>query len=89
MLEMFLQVQTGNISLQTHVHECLPLIIYYRTLEDAADRCCGYLITDAHLNLCSVLAGHMTDLLYTEKDLVTSLKDYIKAEESKLEQLKQ
>ncbi|XP_061600541.1 prolyl 4-hydroxylase subunit alpha-1b isoform X1 [Cololabis saira] len=33
--------------------------------------------------------GHMTDLLYTEKDLVTSLKDYIKAEETKLEQVKQ
>ncbi|KAF7669100.1 hypothetical protein LDENG_00247710 [Lucifuga dentata] len=32
--------------------------------------------------------GHMTDLLYTEKDLVTSLKDYIRAEESKLEQVK-
>ncbi|KAM9726843.1 prolyl 4-hydroxylase subunit alpha-1b isoform 2-T2 [Menidia menidia] len=32
--------------------------------------------------------GHMTDLLYTEKDLVTSLKDYIKAEENKLEQVK-
>uniref|UniRef100_A0AAQ5ZCE5 procollagen-proline 4-dioxygenase n=1 Tax=Amphiprion ocellaris TaxID=80972 RepID=A0AAQ5ZCE5_AMPOC len=32
--------------------------------------------------------GQMTDLLYTEKDLVTSLKDYIKAEESKLEQVK-
>ncbi|KAG5280342.1 hypothetical protein AALO_G00088020 [Alosa alosa] len=31
----------------------------------------------------------MTDLLFTEKDLVTSLKDYIKAEESKLEQVKQ
>lgn len=31
----------------------------------------------------------MTDLLYTEKDLVTSLKDYIKAEENKLERLKQ
>uniref|UniRef100_A0A3Q0RGH4 Prolyl 4-hydroxylase subunit alpha-1 n=1 Tax=Amphilophus citrinellus TaxID=61819 RepID=A0A3Q0RGH4_AMPCI len=30
----------------------------------------------------------MTDLLYTEKDLVTSLKDYIRAEESKLEQIK-
>lgn len=30
----------------------------------------------------------MTDLLYTEKDLVTSLKDYIKAEENKLEQIK-
>ncbi|CAB1338041.1 unnamed protein product, partial [Coregonus sp. 'balchen'] len=32
--------------------------------------------------------GQMTDLLYTEKDLVTSLKDYIRAEESKLEQVK-
>uniref|UniRef100_A0A8C8A033 Prolyl 4-hydroxylase subunit alpha-1 n=1 Tax=Oryzias sinensis TaxID=183150 RepID=A0A8C8A033_9TELE len=30
----------------------------------------------------------MTDLLYTEKDLVTSLKDYIRAEENKLEQVK-
>ncbi|XP_031423863.1 prolyl 4-hydroxylase subunit alpha-1a isoform X1 [Clupea harengus] len=33
--------------------------------------------------------GQMTDLLFTEKDLVTSLKDYIRAEESKLEQVKQ
>ncbi|ETE62566.1 Prolyl 4-hydroxylase subunit alpha-1, partial [Ophiophagus hannah] len=33
--------------------------------------------------------GHMTDLIHTEKDLVISLKDYIKAEESKLEQLRQ
>ncbi|XP_027714346.1 prolyl 4-hydroxylase subunit alpha-1 isoform X1 [Vombatus ursinus] len=32
--------------------------------------------------------GHMTDLIHTEKDLVTSLKDYIKAEEVKLEQVK-
>ncbi|XP_056386425.1 prolyl 4-hydroxylase subunit alpha-1 isoform X5 [Hyla sarda] len=32
--------------------------------------------------------GHMTDLLYTEKDLLTSLKDYIRAEELKLEQIK-
>ncbi|KAM4636230.1 prolyl 4-hydroxylase subunit alpha-1 isoform 4-T4 [Discoglossus pictus] len=32
--------------------------------------------------------GHMTDLLSTEKDLVTSLKDYIKAEEMKLAQIK-
>uniref|UniRef100_UPI0037E823CE prolyl 4-hydroxylase subunit alpha-1-like n=1 Tax=Semicossyphus pulcher TaxID=241346 RepID=UPI0037E823CE len=32
--------------------------------------------------------GHMTDLLFTEKDLVVSLKDYIRAEESKLEQIK-
>ncbi|XP_048864539.1 prolyl 4-hydroxylase subunit alpha-1b isoform X2 [Brienomyrus brachyistius] len=32
--------------------------------------------------------GHMTDLLYTEKDLVTSLKDYVQAEEHKLEKIK-
>uniref|UniRef100_A0A8D3CB25 Prolyl 4-hydroxylase subunit alpha-1 n=1 Tax=Scophthalmus maximus TaxID=52904 RepID=A0A8D3CB25_SCOMX len=35
-----------------------------------------------------ISARQMTDLLYTEKDLVTSLKDYIKAEENKLEQVK-
>ncbi|XP_062859273.1 prolyl 4-hydroxylase subunit alpha-1a isoform X2 [Trichomycterus rosablanca] len=33
--------------------------------------------------------GQMTDLLFMEKDLVKSLKDYIKAEEKKLEQVKQ
>uniref|UniRef100_A0A667ZCF0 procollagen-proline 4-dioxygenase n=1 Tax=Myripristis murdjan TaxID=586833 RepID=A0A667ZCF0_9TELE len=42
--------------------------------------------------VCVLLLGastvQMTDLLFTEKDLVTSLKDYIKAEESKLEQIK-
>ncbi|XP_027132906.1 prolyl 4-hydroxylase subunit alpha-1-like isoform X1 [Larimichthys crocea] len=32
--------------------------------------------------------SHMTDLLFMEKDLVTSLKDYIRAEETKLEQIK-
>ncbi|MEE6488307.1 hypothetical protein FKM82_015190 [Ascaphus truei] len=32
--------------------------------------------------------GHMSDLLNTEKDLVTSLKDYILAEELKLAQIK-
>ncbi|XP_030059303.1 prolyl 4-hydroxylase subunit alpha-1 isoform X1 [Microcaecilia unicolor] len=32
--------------------------------------------------------GQMTDLINTEKDLVISLKDYILAEESKLEQIK-
>ncbi|KAJ8391763.1 hypothetical protein AAFF_G00085350 [Aldrovandia affinis] len=32
--------------------------------------------------------GQMTDLLYTEKDLVTSLMDYIQAEENKLKQVK-
>uniref|UniRef100_A0AAY4CG51 procollagen-proline 4-dioxygenase n=1 Tax=Denticeps clupeoides TaxID=299321 RepID=A0AAY4CG51_9TELE len=38
--------------------------------------------------ITSSINCHMTDLLYTEKDLVTSLKDYIRAEESKLEQVK-
>ncbi|XP_008313203.1 prolyl 4-hydroxylase subunit alpha-1-like [Cynoglossus semilaevis] len=32
--------------------------------------------------------GQMSDLLFTEKDLVTSLKDYIRAEEQKLEIIK-
>ncbi|MFT7807291.1 prolyl 4-hydroxylase subunit alpha-1-like [Arapaima gigas] len=32
--------------------------------------------------------GQMTDLLFTEKELVTSLKGYIQAEENKLEQVK-
>nr|XP_043870359.1 prolyl 4-hydroxylase subunit alpha-1-like isoform X1 [Solea senegalensis]XP_043870361.1 prolyl 4-hydroxylase subunit alpha-1-like isoform X1 [Solea senegalensis]XP_043870362.1 prolyl 4-hydroxylase subunit alpha-1-like isoform X1 [Solea senegalensis] len=32
--------------------------------------------------------SHMTDLLFTEKDLLTSLKNYIQAEEKKLEQIK-
>lgn len=38
--------------------------------------------------LSVMCTGQMTDLLSMEKDLVTSLKDYIKAEESKLEQVK-
>nr|XP_020515530.2 prolyl 4-hydroxylase subunit alpha-1-like isoform X1 [Labrus bergylta] len=33
--------------------------------------------------------GHMSDLLSTEKTLIASLKDYIRAEESKLEQIKE
>uniref|UniRef100_A0A8C5N4Q3 procollagen-proline 4-dioxygenase n=1 Tax=Gouania willdenowi TaxID=441366 RepID=A0A8C5N4Q3_GOUWI len=33
-------------------------------------------------------SGQMTDLVYTEKELVQSLKDYIKAEESKLAAIK-
>ncbi|XP_073209745.1 prolyl 4-hydroxylase subunit alpha-1 isoform X7 [Lepidochelys kempii] len=41
----------------------------------------------AHMDFFTSI-GHMTDLINTEKDLVTSLKDYIKAEESKLEQIK-
>ncbi|XP_075397628.1 prolyl 4-hydroxylase subunit alpha-2 isoform X1 [Tenrec ecaudatus] len=32
--------------------------------------------------------GHMTDLIYAEKDLVKSLKEYILAEEAKLAQIK-
>uniref|UniRef100_A0A1A8GDA8 Prolyl 4-hydroxylase subunit alpha-1 n=1 Tax=Nothobranchius korthausae TaxID=1143690 RepID=A0A1A8GDA8_9TELE len=32
--------------------------------------------------------GQMTDLLFMEKDLVTSLKDYIRAEEDKLQQIR-
>uniref|UniRef100_A0A672RQF0 procollagen-proline 4-dioxygenase n=1 Tax=Sinocyclocheilus grahami TaxID=75366 RepID=A0A672RQF0_SINGR len=39
----------------------------------------------AHLILCS----QMTDLLYTEKGLVTSLKEYIRQEENRLEQVKE
>uniref|UniRef100_A0AAR2JPH4 procollagen-proline 4-dioxygenase n=1 Tax=Pygocentrus nattereri TaxID=42514 RepID=A0AAR2JPH4_PYGNA len=42
----------------------------------------------AHVDFFTSI-GQMTDLLYTEKDLVTSLKDYIRAEESKLQQVKQ
>lgn len=40
------------------------------------------------LSCLFLLLGQMTDLIHTEKDLVTSLKDYIKAEEDKLEQIK-
>ncbi|XP_061563688.1 prolyl 4-hydroxylase subunit alpha-1-like [Cololabis saira] len=32
--------------------------------------------------------GHMTDLLFVEKDLVTSLKDYVSAEEDKLQRIR-
>lgn len=34
------------------------------------------------------LAGHMTDLIYAEKDLVLSLKEYILVEEAKLSKIK-
>uniref|UniRef100_A0A3Q3SX00 procollagen-proline 4-dioxygenase n=1 Tax=Mastacembelus armatus TaxID=205130 RepID=A0A3Q3SX00_9TELE len=37
---------------------------------------------------CLIHSGHMTDLVYTEKELVQSLKEYIKAEESKLAAVK-
>lgn len=46
-----------------------------------------FLHADAHMDFFTSI-GHMTDLINTEKDLVTSLKDYIVAEESKLEQIK-
>ncbi|XP_069741624.1 prolyl 4-hydroxylase subunit alpha-1-like isoform X3 [Narcine bancroftii] len=45
-------------------------------------------ISQAHSDFFTSI-GQMTDLLYTEKDLVTSLKDYIKAEERKLGEIKQ
>lgn len=32
--------------------------------------------------------GHMTDLIYAEKDLVQSLKEYILVEEAKLSKIK-
>lgn len=38
--------------------------------------------------LCSFSAGHMTDLIYAEKDLVQSLKEYILVEEAKLSKVK-
>ncbi|XP_020337492.1 prolyl 4-hydroxylase subunit alpha-1-like [Oncorhynchus kisutch] len=59
-------------------------------------QCWGYLLVlsclfqtlSAHSDFYTSI-GHMTDLLYTEKDLVTSLKNYITAEENKLKQVKQ
>ncbi|KAM8924250.1 prolyl 4-hydroxylase subunit alpha-1 isoform 2-T2 [Pelodytes ibericus] len=44
-------------------------------------------LSHAHTDFFTSI-GHMTDLLNTEKDLVTSLKDYIQAEELKLTQIK-
>ncbi|CAJ1081351.1 prolyl 4-hydroxylase subunit alpha-1 isoform X2 [Xyrichtys novacula] len=46
-----------------------------------------FTLSSAHNDFFTSI-GQMTDLLFTEKDLVTSLKDYIRAEESKLEQIK-
>lgn len=40
------------------------------------------------LALFSSPAGHMTDLIYAEKDLVQSLKEYILVEEAKLSKIK-
>ncbi|XP_054611799.1 prolyl 4-hydroxylase subunit alpha-2 isoform X2 [Dunckerocampus dactyliophorus] len=47
--------------------------------------CCCCWITQAEI-FTSI--GQMTDLLYTEKELVHSLREYIKAEESKLAEVK-
>ncbi|XP_056902715.1 prolyl 4-hydroxylase subunit alpha-1b isoform X1 [Takifugu flavidus] len=47
----------------------------------------GLQTLSAHVDFFTSI-GQMTDLLYTEKDLVTSLKDYIRAEENKLERVK-
>uniref|UniRef100_A0A4W5PMJ1 Prolyl 4-hydroxylase subunit alpha-1 n=1 Tax=Hucho hucho TaxID=62062 RepID=A0A4W5PMJ1_9TELE len=49
---------------------------------------CLFQTLSAHSDFYTSI-GHMTDLLYTEKDLVTSLKNYITAEENKLKQVKQ
>ncbi|XP_076024053.1 prolyl 4-hydroxylase subunit alpha-1-like [Genypterus blacodes] len=43
--------------------------------------------SSAHHDFYSSI-GQMTDLLFTERDLLTSLKDYIQAEEDKLERIK-
>lgn len=43
----------------------------------------------AHTFSFFVMPGHMSDLLLVERDLVTSLKDYIRAEEDKLKKIKQ
>ncbi|XP_051795813.1 prolyl 4-hydroxylase subunit alpha-1-like isoform X3 [Acanthochromis polyacanthus] len=55
-------------------------------------RCCFVLIllftrSSAHNDFFTSI-GQMTDLLFMEKELVSSLKDYIRAEEHKLEQIK-
>lgn len=47
-----------------------------------------FFVSPCLTKLFFLFLGHMTDLINTEKDLVVSLKDYIKAEESKLEQIK-
>uniref|UniRef100_A0A8D0AQJ1 procollagen-proline 4-dioxygenase n=1 Tax=Sander lucioperca TaxID=283035 RepID=A0A8D0AQJ1_SANLU len=41
-----------------------------------------------HIQHPSLSAGQMTDLIYTEKELVQSLREYIQAEESKLAAVK-
>ncbi|XP_055360209.1 prolyl 4-hydroxylase subunit alpha-1-like isoform X2 [Betta splendens] len=48
---------------------------------------CLFTSSSAHNDFFTSI-GQMSDLLFTEKDLVSSLKDYIRAEEDKLEQIK-
>lgn len=48
-----------------------------------------YFLENSYIHLLSsVSTGHLTDLIYTEKELVQSLREYIKAEESKLAAVK-
>uniref|UniRef100_A0A8C0FBN2 procollagen-proline 4-dioxygenase n=1 Tax=Bubo bubo TaxID=30461 RepID=A0A8C0FBN2_BUBBB len=55
-------------------------VVYFVPLE---------LLSQSLINTCQTLVlGQMTDLIYAEKDLVQSLKEYIRAEESKLSQIK-
>lgn len=48
----------------------------------------GYLSPISHWPFLLSLTGHMTDLIYAEKDLVQSLKEYILVEEAKLSKIK-
>ncbi|XP_032431235.1 prolyl 4-hydroxylase subunit alpha-1-like isoform X1 [Xiphophorus hellerii] len=54
--------------------------------------CCTVLLllftsVSAHSDFFTSI-GHMTDLLFVERDLVSSLKDYVSAEEDKLQRIK-
>ncbi|XP_023197123.1 prolyl 4-hydroxylase subunit alpha-1-like isoform X2 [Xiphophorus maculatus] len=54
--------------------------------------CCTVLLllftsVSAHSDFFTSI-GHMTDLLFVERDLVSSLKDYVRAEEDKLQRIK-
>ncbi|XP_051925528.1 prolyl 4-hydroxylase subunit alpha-1-like isoform X2 [Hippocampus zosterae] len=67
--------------------------IYTSACECATDMAVGYLLlilisfsSAAEEFYTSI--GHMTQLLYTEKELLASLDDYIRAEQSKLETVK-
>ncbi|XP_038125634.1 prolyl 4-hydroxylase subunit alpha-1-like [Cyprinodon tularosa] len=55
-------------------HRCLVLLLLFASVS-------------AHRDFFTSI-GHMTDLLFMEKDLVSSLKDYIRAEEDKLQRIK-